>query len=272
MDESTPQPTPVQPLGSGSLPIEPGPDPHASSSHGAAGDGAGQPAEAWDGHADAAGLRDRLGRFTPGNPKRWLPGQSGNPAGRRKGGVSFSAALARQAIAPIRDREEMAKIARTIGLDPQAANHIDVVAALFYVALCRALVRAATSNGRADERLVGMLQVLLRALDPAELRISGRDGGPIPIAAVIANVQTALGMHKAGGGACYLDHDAALLDLVGAETGDGDALADHGVDHLESADDVEAAVSDIEPAAEAKSAPEVEPTDPRPASTAHAAR
>ena len=52
-------------------------------------------------------------------------------------------------------------------------------------------------QGRADERLVGLLQVLLKALDPAELRVSGPDGGPIPIAAVIANVQSALGMRPA---------------------------------------------------------------------------
>ncbi len=39
-----------------------------------------------------------------------------------------------------------------------------------------------------------MLQVLLKALDPAELRLTGPDGGPIPIAAVVANVQSALGM------------------------------------------------------------------------------
>ena len=49
-----------------------------------------------------------------------------------------------------------------------------------------------------------MLQVLLKALDPSELRVSGPGGGPIPIAAVIADVQNALGMRPAdalGGGA-----------------------------------------------------------------------
>ena len=66
--------------------------------------------------------------------------------------------------------------------------------ALFYAALSRSLLRAATGNGRADDKLVGMLQVLLKALDPSELHVSGPDGGPIPIAAVVANVQSALGM------------------------------------------------------------------------------
>ncbi len=131
--------------------------------------------------------------FAKANPYRWAPGQSGNPGGRPKG-ASFASALARQAVAPVSDREEMAKIARTIGLDPEQARNIDVVAGLFYVVLCRLLLRATGNNGRADEKLVGMLQVLLRALDPAELRVSGPDGGPIPIAAVVANVQTALGM------------------------------------------------------------------------------
>ncbi len=95
---------------------------------------------------------------------------------------------------PVSDREEMAKIAKSIGLDPERAQNTDVVAALFYAALSRSLLRAATGNGRADDKLVGMLQVLLKALDPSELRISGPDGGPIPIAAVVANVQSAIGM------------------------------------------------------------------------------
>ncbi len=139
--------------------------------------------------------RPRRG-FGPGNPYRFPPGRSGNPGGRRPG-ASFAAALARQAVAPVSDREEMEKIARTIGLDPAQAKNIDVVAGLFYVALCRLLLRATSNNGKADEKLVGMLQVLLRALDPAELRVSGPDGGPIPIAAVVANVQSALGMRPA---------------------------------------------------------------------------
>lgn len=140
------------------------------------------------------GSRAKSG-FAPGNPYRFAPGKSGNPSGRPKG-ASFAAALSRQAVAPVTDREEMAQIARTIGLDPKDARNIDVVAALFYTVLCRTMVRATNQNGRADERLVGMLQVLLRALDPAELRVSGPDGGPIPIAAVVANVQAALGMQS----------------------------------------------------------------------------
>ena len=95
---------------------------------------------------------------------------------------------------PVSDHEEMIQIAKTIGLDPDQAKNIDVVSALFYVVLCRSLLRAANNEGQADPRVVGMLQVLLKALDPSELRVSGPDGGPIPIAAVVANVQTALGM------------------------------------------------------------------------------
>lgn len=64
------------------------------------------------------------------------------------------------------------------------------MAGLFYVVLCRALLRASSAGGRTDDRLVGMLQVLLKALDPSELRVSGPDGGPIPIAAVIAGSTT----------------------------------------------------------------------------------
>ena len=137
--------------------------------------------------------RDSDGRFGTGNLYRFSPGQTGNPRGRPKG-ASFAAALARHALAPVSDREEMAKIAQTIGLDPEEARNIDVVAGLFYVVLCRALLRASGAGGRTDDRLVGMLQVLLKSLDPSELRISGPGGGPIPIAAVIADVQNALGM------------------------------------------------------------------------------
>ena len=43
---------------------------------------------------------------------------------------------------PLSDREEMAKIAQTIGLDPDEARNIDVVAGLFYMVLCRAVLRA----------------------------------------------------------------------------------------------------------------------------------
>ncbi len=147
---------------------------------------------------ETAATHDRRGQFARGNSLAWKPGQSGNP-----NGASFADPLARHALNPVSDREEMAKIAQTIGLDPEEARNIDVVAGLFYVVLCRALLRASGTGGRTDDRLVGMLQVLLKALDPSELRVSGPDGGPIPIAAVIADVQNALGMRPAdalGGG------------------------------------------------------------------------
>ncbi len=77
------------------------------------------------------GERDHDGRFAPGNSHRFAPGRSGNPGGRPKG-ASFSAALARQAVAPLADREEMARIERTIGLDPEQVRNIDVVASLLH--------------------------------------------------------------------------------------------------------------------------------------------
>src|SRR5262245_40905246 len=106
------------------------------------------------------------------NAHTWQPGKSGKPGGRPRG-ASFASALARQAVTTVKDREEMAKIARTIGLNPDQARNIDVVAGLFYTVLARSMLRAATGSGRADERLVGMLQVLLKALDPTELRLAG---------------------------------------------------------------------------------------------------
>lgn len=161
--------------------------------------------------------------FQAGNPYRWQPGQTGNPGGKRKG-ASFAAALARQAVAPVTDRDEMVKIAQTIGIDPADAKNIDVVAALFYTVLCRLMVRATSSSGRVDERLVGMLQVLLRALDPAELRVSGPDGGPIPIAAVVADVQAALGMRPID------DTATVLIDEGGIVAGGFDALPQSDAD------------------------------------------
>ncbi len=65
-----------------------------------------------DSQKSDAAVRDRRGRFAPGHPHRWAPGQSGNPGGRPKG-ASFATALAKQ---------------------------------------------AATGNGRADDKLVGMLR------------------------------------------------------------------------------------------------------------------
>ncbi|MFO0836906.1 MAG: hypothetical protein U1D55_00145 [Phycisphaerae bacterium] len=161
--------------------------------------------------------RDGHGRFAPGNTHGFLAGRSGNPGGRPRG-ASFAAALARHAVTPVGDREEMVKIARTIGLDPAEARNIDVVAALFYVVVSRALLRAASGSGRADDRLVGMLQVLLKALDPTEVRLSGPDGGPIPIAAAVASVQAALGMLPMGadgGGLTFTtDSDAIAISAT----------------------------------------------------------
>lgn len=137
--------------------------------------------------------RDSSGRFSRGNPYSWRPGQSGNPGGRPKG-ASFANALARQAVAPVCTREEMARIATMIGLDPEETQNIDVVAALFYTVLARLLLRATNEQGRTDERIVGMLNVLLKALDPAELRVSGTVASIGPMSDVIANVQAALGM------------------------------------------------------------------------------
>ena len=64
--------------------------------------------------------RDTGGRFVPGNPHRWPPGQTGNREVKVRG-ASFAQALARQAVASVDDREEMAKIAQTIGLNPADA-------------------------------------------------------------------------------------------------------------------------------------------------------
>lgn len=147
--------------------------------------------------APAGAERDSLGRFQPGNRHCWKRGRSGNPKGGRRG-ASFATALARQALRPIGNRDEMARIAETIGLNPRAAKNLDVVAALFYTTLSRLLLRAATQSGRVDERLVGMLMVLLKALDPIGVKVGPVQNAGAAITTVIANVQTALGMNTTG--------------------------------------------------------------------------
>ena len=74
-----------------------------------------------------------------GNPYRFSVGQTGNPRGRPRG-ASFSAALSRQALKPVADREEMSKIARSI-----VGSNDD---ALLLLLGCKCDADPATSAGR----------------------------------------------------------------------------------------------------------------------------
>ena len=59
------------------------------------------------------------------------------------------------------------------------------------IEVCRPILLAARGTS-----WLGMLQMLLKALDPSALRVTGPDSDPIPIAATVANVQSTLGIRS----------------------------------------------------------------------------
>ena len=65
-------------------------------------------------------------------PHRWKPGQSGNPNGRPRESGSLAAALRRVGVKPAKTRAELTKLAQQLGMDPEEAQNIDVVAGLIY--------------------------------------------------------------------------------------------------------------------------------------------
>ena len=74
-------------------------------------------------------------------------------------------------MAPVSDREEMAKIARTIGLDSDEAPSIHVVSALFYVVLsppsaagAQGLEGACLAAGNPEDKPPPLIQILLGLL------------------------------------------------------------------------------------------------------------
>ncbi len=103
---------------------------------------------------ETAATHDRRGKFAHGNPLAWKPGQSGNPSGRPKG-ASFAGALAQHALAPVSDREEMAKIAQTIGLAIHTRSGVRDAELLNVAQANRLALRSIVRNG---ELLVGKMR------------------------------------------------------------------------------------------------------------------
>ena len=118
-------------------------------------------------------------------------GQSGNPAGRPRESGSLAAALRRVGIKPAKTRAELTKIANQLGMDPEEAQNIDVVAALVYDGITQLLIRTVNGNNAAGDKLVGLLQLLFKALDGDEQHITVT--GPGSIESALHSVSSVLG-------------------------------------------------------------------------------
>jgi len=146
---------------------------------------------------------------------RWKPGQSGNPSGRPRESGSLAAALRRVGVKPAKTRAELAKIAQQLGMDPEEARNIDVVAGLIYDGITQLLIRTVKGNTGAGDKLIGLLQLLFKALDGDERRITL--SGPGELEAALTSVSAVLGF-KAGVCALPRADDAAQPDDERSET------------------------------------------------------
>ena len=144
---------------------------------------------------------------------RWKPGQSGNPSGRPRESGSLAAALRRVGVKPAKTRAELTKLAQQLGMDPDETQNIDVVAGLIYDGITQLLIRTVKGSTGAGDKLVGLLQLLFKALDGDERRITLT--GPGELEAALSSVSAALGFKGAigvVGGASAPPHPDDLLD------------------------------------------------------------
>jgi len=148
-------------------------------------------------------------------PYRWKPGQSGNPSGRPRESGSLAAALRRVGVKPAKTRAELTKLAEQLGMDPDEAQNIDVVAGLIYDGITQLLIRTVKGNTRAGDKLVGLLQLLFRALDGDERRITV--SGPGELEAALTSVSAVLGF-KPGANALPHADDKTPSDDEPSET------------------------------------------------------
>lgn len=124
-------------------------------------------------------------------PHRWQPGQSGNPSGRPRESGSLAVALRKVGVKPASTRAELAKLAEKLGMNPNEARHIDVIAGLVYDGIAQLLLPTIKGEHGAGDKLVGLLQLLHRALDGDERRITLSSAADLPGA--LASVSAVLG-------------------------------------------------------------------------------
>ena len=129
-------------------------------------------------------------------PHRWKPGQSGNSSGRPRESGSLASALRRVGVKPAAARAELAKIAQQLGMDPEEARNIDVVAGLIYDSITQLLIRTVKGSTGAGDKLVGLLQLLFKAVDGDERRITL--SGPGDLEAALTSVSAVLGFSAGG--------------------------------------------------------------------------
>ncbi len=146
---------------------------------------------------------------------RWQPGQSGNPSGRPRESGSLAAALRRVGVKPAKTRTELTKLAQQLGMDPDEARNIDVIAGLIYDGITQLLIRTVKGSTGAGDKLVGLLQLLFKALDGDERKITLT--GPGELEAALTSVSAVLGF-KAGVYAPPQADDAAPSDDEPSET------------------------------------------------------
>jgi hypothetical protein len=128
-------------------------------------------------------------------PYRWQPGESGNPTGRPRESGSLAAALRRVGIKPAKTRAELTKLAQQLGMDPDETQNIDVIAGLMFDGITQLLIRTVKGSATAGDKLVGLLQLLSKALDGDERRITLSGSGDVQSA--LSSVSAVLGF-KAG--------------------------------------------------------------------------
>jgi hypothetical protein len=103
----------------------------------------------------------------------------------------LAVALRRVGVKPAKSRAELVKIAERLGMDPEEARNIDVVAGLIYDSITQLLIRTVKGQTGAGDKLVGLLQLLFKALDGDERRITLN--GPGDIQAALTSVSAVLG-------------------------------------------------------------------------------
>jgi hypothetical protein len=119
-------------------------------------------------------------------PYRWQPGVSGNPTGRPRESGSLAAALRRVGVKPAKTRAELGRIAQQLGMDPDEARNIDVIAGLVYDGITQLLIRTVKGSAAAGDKLVGLLQLLSKALDGDERQITINNSQPAYLASLEA--------------------------------------------------------------------------------------